>query len=228
VEDFKQGLPLDDATRPSQWSAWLPGRSPLPCGPRRAFKAPRVLEEDPTRFGYRIEKGIPLDSIIETAKCELTGKLPVYSHMYPAPRSLGQWERMTVAPSLGANNREYSLYPNRIFNDYTKAQVRLEVALYEDLCFAIRNRELLRVQDVSTLRSKIYSYSPNKGYTKYNPQKVTIKDYGSTGVLGHLVRLFLRGKKRNLSIRDKLLVGMDGLATPKAIAKFTRSHLRWK
>jgi len=134
---------------------------------------------------------------------------------------------MTSAPTLGSTGREYSLYPNRVFNDYTRAQVRLEVALYEDLCFAIRNRELLRVSDVHTLRSQIYSYAPLKGYTKYNPQKVKLRDYRETGSLGHLVRLFLRGKKRNLSIRDKLLVGMDGLALPKAKARHTFNRVTW-
>lgn len=179
------------------------------------------------RFGYRTEKGIPLESIIGTAKCQVTGILPVYSALHPAPRSLGQWERMTSAPTLGSTRREYSLYPNRVFNDYTRAQVRFETALYEDLCFAIRNRELLRVSDVHTLRSQIYAYAPLKGYTKYNPQKVKLRDYRETGSLGHLVRLFLRGKKRNLSVRDKLLVGTDGLALPKAKARHTRSHVTW-
>jgi len=228
VESYRQGLPLRDSPRPSQWSAWLPGLPLLPQGPQESHKRKLREGEKVGRFDYRVEQPISLSSIIGTAKCEMVGKLPIYSHKHPAPRSLGQWERMTSAPSLGRGCREYAIYPNRIFNDYTRAQVRFETALYEDLCFAIRNRELLRVSDVRTLRSKIYAYAPLKGYTKYIPQKVTIKDYRETGKLGHLVRLFLRGKDRNLSIRDKLLIGMDGLATPKAIAKFTRSHLRWK
>jgi hypothetical protein len=228
VEGFREGLPLRDSTRPSQWSAWLPGLPLLQHGPSEAIK-PKIKDaEVRTRFGYRPDVGISLQSIIATAKCEINGILPVYSHLHPAPRSLGQWERMTSAPTLGSTRREYSLYPNRIFNDYTKAQVRLEVALCEDLCFAIRNRELLRVSDVRTLRSKIYEYAPLKGYTKYNPQKVKLRDYRETGSLGHLVRLFLRGKKRNLSVRDKLLVGTDGLASPKAKARHTHSHVTWK
>jgi hypothetical protein len=228
VESFRQGLPLRDSPRPSQWSAWLPGLPLLPQGPQQAQKSKLREEEKVGRFDYRTEQLISPLSIIATAKCEMVGRLPIYSHLHPAPRTLGQWERMTTAPSLGKGCRQYALYPNRIFNDYSRAQVRFETALLEDLSFAIRNRELLRVQDVRTLRSKIYEYAPLKGYTKCDSQKVSVKDYRGTGILGHLVRLFLRGKDRNLSIRDKLLVGMDGLATPKAVAKFTRSHFQWR
>jgi len=228
VKDFRKGLPLRDSQRPSQWSAWLPGLPLLPHGPQQAQKSELREEEMVGRFDNRDDQPISLRSLLATAKCEMAGRLPVYSHINPAPRNLSQWERMALAPTLGSREREYTIYPNRIFSDYSRAQVRFETALYEDLCFSIRNRELLRVSDVRMLRSKIYAYAPLKGYTKYNPAKVSIKDYRSTGILGHLVRLFLRGKDRNLSIRDKLLVGMDGLATPKAVAKLGRGHIMWR
>jgi hypothetical protein len=222
------GLPLENSPRPSQWSAWLPGFPLLPHGPLEASYVPRKERARmPGRFDYRPTCHIPSESIIATGNCELRGGLPVYSRKHPAPRSLGQWERMTRAPSLWNCERAYSLFPNRVCNDFTRAQVRLEVALYEDLCFAIRNRELLRVEDVRTLRSTIYSYVPSAGYRYYNQRKVTIGCYRETGVLGHLVRLFLRGKSRNLSIRDKLLVGMDELATPPALAKRGRHQVTW-
>lgn len=223
------GVPLDKSPRPSQWSAWLPGRPLLPHGPLEAQNLPIKGERGkmPNKYDYRSYRQIPSDSIIESGNCAFRGGLPVYSRKHPAPRSLGQWERMKLAPSLWNCERDYSLYPNRVCNDFTRAQVGLEVALYEDLCFAIRNREKLRVEDVRTLRSTIYSYVPSAGYRYYNQRKVTIGCYRETGVLGHLVRLFLRGKGRNLSIRDKLLVGMDELATPPALAKHRRGQVTW-
>lgn len=228
MEGYKQGLPLRDLKRPSQWSAWLPGSPLLPHGPLEAEKTRRGPGEVPGRFGYRPERKISPLSIIATGNCEMYGVLPLYSRFHPAPRSLGQWERMSHAPAfIGNCERDYSLFPNRVCNDFARAQVELESRLLEDLRFAIRNRELLRVEDVRTLRSQIYSYVPSAGYRYYNRRLVRLKNYRETGVLGHLVRLFLRGKKRKLSIRDKLLVGMDELATPLAVAKQGRHQVTW-